>query len=710
MNQYLISTDTGGTFVDIVISDNEGNFFFAKAPSNPKNPPEGILAGIESAAEQLGETVPSILSKTKMVFNGTTVTTNAMLELKGARTGLLTTKGFEDTLSIARVLGRTAGFDESQLLDYRHADPPVQIVPRKWVRGLNERIDAYGNEVVSLSLEEAEQAVDELVKEGVEAIAICLLWSFRNSIHEEKVKELIEQKYPDIYVVASSDLVPIIREFERSNTTAINAYLGPIFHNYADSLQKRLIEENHLKEPLVMQSIGGLATAEEIKKVPITTLLSGPVGGVIASQKLGQLLGEENLITTDMGGTSFDVGLILNGQPVTTPVTVMARQFVAIPTVDIVTVGAGGGSVAWLNEVGTLHVGPESMGAYPGPACYMRGGTLPTVTDADVVLGYIDPDYFLGGKMNISRDKAVTAIKRHIADPMGISVEEAASAIYQIVNARMADLIRNTTVERGNDPRDFSMLAFGGCGPTHCTGYGPDIGVRRMIIPQAATVFSAFGIGQSDIRHSYVQSYPKILRDRYGEVDTSIVPEVQTILNQLTSRAKEQISRDKLNEEGVLLIYSVDLRYRNQIHELVVPLKFSENLKNTDLKQLIIDFQVSYEKQYGHGASSPNSAIELLNLRLDIVAATENQLEIRPLPLEGTDGIQAYLEDKPMYQIDSKSFRDVPVYKAENFKPGNTVVGPALIVSYGTTIPLHNGQQMEMDRYQNLIITVDSIG
>ncbi len=706
MAQYLVSTDTGGTFVDVVVSDSKsGRYYYSKAPSNPKNPPEGIMAGIAAAAEQMGQTLQTILSESKMLFNGTTVTTNAMIERKGAKTGLLITKGFEDTLAIARVLGRTAGLDELQLADYRHADPPAPIVARELIRGITERVDAFGDVLVPMNMQEAEQAADELVEQGAEAIAICLLWSFRNPVHEKALQQLIKTKYPQLFIVSSNELVPIIREFERANTTAINAFLGPVFQRYADGLQERLKQENHLKEPLIMQSIGGLAPANEIHEIPITTLLSGPVGGVIASQKLGRLVGEENLITTDMGGTSFDVGLIISGQPVTTPITVIERQPVAIPTVDVVTVGAGGGSAAWLNEVGSLQVGPESMGAVPGPACYGRGGAIPTVTDADVMLGYIDADHFLGGRMTISKPLAEQAIGEKIAKPMGMSTAEAAAAIYQIVNARMADFIRMATVERGHDPRDFAMLAFGGCGPTHCTGYGPEIGVRRLIVPYSATVFSAFGIGQSDIRHTFVHSYTRILRDKDGAVPIDSLADFESILTDMTVKAKEQLQRDNVPETSAAFQYSADMRYKNQIHELVVPIRHTGASGEPEFRQLIADFQKHYELKYGHGASSSTTMIEMLNLRLDIIASTGVEMPQTKYDVAGSDPGGAFIESKPIYQLHSGRYEKAPVYQAEKLQPGNRIEGPALIVSYGTTIPLHANQRLEVDPYQNYVIT-----
>ncbi|MCL6637557.1 MAG: hydantoinase/oxoprolinase family protein [Alicyclobacillus sp.] len=706
--QYLISTDTGGTFVDLVICDERGEYAYTKVPATPHHPPEGILSGIAELAKWADTDLSTLLADAQMIFNGTTVTTNAMLEGKGARTGLLITKGFEDTLVIARVLGRTAGLEEDRLLDYRHTDPPPPVIPRAWVKGVTERIDADGEVVVPLNLEEARQAVRDLMAAGIEALAVCFLWSFRNPRHEQQVAHMVRTEFPQLHVVASSELVPILREFERANTTAVNAYLRPIFHRYADGLQSRLSAAGYGREPLIMQSIGGLAPAAEIKETPITTLLSGPVGGVMASAKLGEMLGRTHLITTDMGGTSFDVGLVVASQPLKTPMTLIGRQMVAIPTVDIVTVGAGGGSVAWLNEVGALQVGPESMGANPGPACYGKGGTLPTVTDADVVLGYIDPDFFLGGRMRIQRELAEAAIRRKVADPTGMDVVEAAAAVYQIVNARMADLIRMATVERGYDPREFSMLAYGGCGPTHCTGYGPEIGIREVIVPELATVFSAFGIGQSDIRHSYVHSFPFVLRDERGCIDVSRLPDIQAIVQSLTEKAQQQLQREKLTAHQAVFHYSADLRYFNQIHELVVGLQVQAGCQEQTLFRLVEDFKRAYEQKYGHGASSPVTVIELLNLRLEVIVPTGHRMQLKSHPLAGRDPAAAQVGEKPFYSFAEKDFVKVPVFQAERLRPGHEVQGPALLVSFGTTLPLHEGQMLRVDPYRNFILTFAS--
>jgi N-methylhydantoinase A len=706
MDGYVVATDMGGTFVDAVIWDlGARTCHIAKAPTTPGTPAAGILAAVAAAAERAGTTLHHVVSQAALFLNGTTVTTNAMIERKGARTGLLITAGFEDTLAIGNVAARTAGLDEAQLLDYRHAERPPPMVERRLVRGIVERIDAAGSEVVPLDEAQAIATIDELVGHGIAALAICFLWSFRAPAHEQRVKALITERHPHLYVVASSDLMPVLREYERANTTAVNAFLGEVFRAYATGLRDRLRAEACREEPLIMQSVGGLAPAAEIERQPIATLFSGPVGGVIAGAALARDLGERHLITTDMGGTSFDVGIIHDGAPVTAAETVIERQVVAIPTVEIVTVGAGGGSIAKVDDLGLLLVGPESAGSVPGPACYGRGGSVPTVTDADVVLGYIDPDFFLGGGMAISRPRAEAAVGR-IAARMGMEVIEAAAAIYRIVNARMADLIRRATVERGHDPRDFVMAAFGGCGPTHCTGYGPEIGTRRLVVPQAATVFSAFGIGRSDIRHTWVRAVSGLLRDAAGRVVDASLPALQATIGELMALAHAKTADGLITAEHARISLGADIRYRNQVHELPVPLPAGGLSGTAALEAVVRAFEAGYERRYGSGASSARAPIEWVNLRLDLLAPTRTWPDTPPKATARHPLAAAEVGRKPIYDIARGRLREAPVYQAERLQPGHEIDGLALIVSYGTTIPLHEGQSLRVDGFGNLHISV----
>ena len=705
MNRYLISTDTGGTFVDAVIWDlDQRTYSIGKAPTTPEDPPRGIIDAVNAAAEFAGLSATHVFAHAELVCNGTTVTTNAMIERKGAVTGLLTTIGFEDTIAIANVVGRTIGLDEAQLFDYRRAEWPVPIVPRTLVRGVAERVDAHGEVLVALDEAQAKGALDQLVGEGIEALAICLLWSFKRPEHEQRLAALARRHYPKLFVVASCDLIPILREYERANTTAINAFLGRVFQRYASGMRERLHAEGHGGDVLVMQSVGGLAPASEIEQSPVVTLFSGPVGGVIAGRNLGAMIGQRNVITTDMGGTSFDVGLILDGEPLSTQMTVIERQIVAIPTVDIETVGAGGGSIARINDAGLLQVGPRSMGAMPGPACYGRGGTTPTVTDADVVLGYIDPDHFLGGRMKISRSRAEDAIRREVAEPLGMPVVEAAAAIYEIVNARMADLIRRMTVERGHDPRDFVLAAFGGCGPTHSTAYGPDIGVGTVVVPESATAFSALGISQSDLRHSWVHSFNRPLRRADGTLEVELLDELNGILVSLFERGRAQFERDRIDMARGRITWAADLRYKNQVHELLVPMPIAVPLAESDLAGVVKRFDALYDHRYGAGASSATARIEWVNVRVDAIAPTPAATGLAPAPVGAADPSAARIADKPVYNLARRRYESTPLYAAERLHPGHKIEGPAVVLSYGTTIPLHDGQYLVVDAYRNYLI------
>jgi N-methylhydantoinase A len=558
--------------------------------------------------------------------------------------------------------------------------------------------------LVPLDEAQAKKALEELVAAGIQALAICLLWSFKHPEHEARLVALARRHYPDLFVVASSELIPILREYERANTTAINAFLGRVFQRYASGMRERLQGEGHGGDPLVMQSVGGLAPASEIEKLPIVTLFSGPVGGVIAGRSLGAMIGERNVITTDMGGTSFDVGLILDGEPLSTQKTVIERQIVAIPTVDIETVGAGGGSIARINESGLLQVGPRSMGAMPGPACYGRGGQTPTVTDADVVLGYIDAEHFLGGRMKISRERAEEAIRKDIAEPLGMSVVEAAAAIYDIVNARMADLIRRMTVERGHDPRDFVLAAFGGCGPTHSTAYGPDIGVGTVVVPESATAFSALGISQSDLRHSWVHSFNRPLRRADGTLELDSLDELNRILVSLFERAHAQFERDRIEAGRGRIAWSADLRYKNQVHELLVTMPIAVPLAPEALGEVVRRFESVYDRRYGAGASSPTARIEWVNVRVDALAPTRAATRLEPEPLGPDDAAAAKIGERPAFNLARRRYQSTPLYAAERLCPGHRVAGPAVILSYGTTVPLHDGQQLVVDAYRNYLI------
>ena len=535
--KYLISVDTGGTFTDVVILDEKGETYIGKAPSTPSDFSEGILSAVGNAREKVGIVESELYQNAQLLCHGTTVATNALLQSTGARVGLLITQGFEDTLTFGRMIARTYGLTEREATNFQKQQPPATVVPPALTRGVRERIDYKGEIICPIELADTQQKIAELVAQGIDAIAVCLLWSFKNPVHEQMIKEMVQRHWPGLYITLSSDLVPIIREYERANTTAINCFVGPVLSDYIEMLENRLEEKGFRNQLLIMQTVGGLSPAGIVAKAAVTTLYSGPAGGVLGAQKLGETLGKGNIITTDMGGTSFDVGLLVDGMPKSEGASIIGKFVTLVPGIEVVSIGAGGGSIAWIDDPPALRVGPQSAGAEPGPACYGAGGELPTVTDVDVVLGYIDPDNFLGGRVKLDYQKAWEAIRIHVAEKLRMSVIEAAQGIYDVVNAHMADLIRKVSIERGYDPRDFDIFAFGGAAGAHCIDYASDVEAKNIIIPNLQAIFSAFGIAKCDIRHFYAQSQYIVIEPNGDKIDMATV---NSTFRELSEQAKEQ--------------------------------------------------------------------------------------------------------------------------------------------------------------------------
>ena len=629
-----------------------------------------------------------------------------MIQRTGAKTGMILTHGFEDTLIIGWVRSRWVGLDETALADFKNVERPAPVVPTSLIRGVSERIDCFGKVMVPLDLSEAEKAIDELVSAGIESLAVCLLWSFKNPEHEAAIATLARRKYPSLYVVASSQLVQSMGEYERANTAAVDAYLGPTLNKYLGNINASLNASGYGGELLVMQSIGGLAPASGLTQAAVTTLQSGPAGGVIAAQKLGELIGEPNVITADMGGTTFDVGIVVDGRPQTAKTSVMARNLLLVPAIEAISIGAGGGSIAWLDAAKALHVGPRSQGARPGPTCYGRGGTLPTVTDADVVLGYINPNRFLGGGLQLRADLAHEAVKTHIATPLGISVEAAAQAIYDIVNAHMADLVRSVTVGRGFDPRDFTIMAFGGCGPTHCTGFGPDCQPRRIIVPPAATVLSALGIAQSDIKHFYVRSFVRRI-DSEADARAELAREIDGHFEELVALTNAQFERENIPPERRTFVRNVDIRYRKQVHELTIPVTASGRMDDAALIAVVDDFVRTYERTYGAGSSIGKSGLEVVTLRVDGIAKIPRDHNTARAKRGSPSPASASLGRRQVWWKEYDGFRDTAAFQLEKLAYGNVVEGPAIIEAYGTSIPLHPEQRAQVDEWFNLVIDID---
>src|SRR5271154_3956453 len=503
MGSYLVGVDIGGTFTDCVVIDEAGTVTTSKSPSTPDNFARGMIDAIAAAAESLGLAPHMLYRDTALLSHGTTVGTNAVVQKRGAKVGLITTRGHNDVIHIMRGSRGVSSRDLRQVVHFPDSSKPAPLVPKRLIEGVSERVDCFGKVVVPLNEVEAEAAIERLLAQNVESIAICFLWSFLYPDHERRVRDMALKMKPGLFVTCSADLVPKWGEYERTTATAINAYIGPLASGYLKSLDGQLQGLGY-KQPLqITQCGGGTISVEKAVAAPLLTLDSGPVSGVTGSLYLGQAMGYPDIITTDMGGTSFDVGIISAGKPAFSFSSNVNQYEYFIPKVDIQAIGAGGGSLVRIDEkTKSIRVGPESAGAVPGPVCYGRGGTVPTVTDADVVLGYIDPDAFAGGKMKLDKKKADAAIEA-MGKRLGMTALECAAGIDKIVEFQMADIIRKMTVGKGFDPRDFVLFAFGGAGPVHAGVFSRELGVKKGVVPQreTASTWCAFGAASADVLH-----------------------------------------------------------------------------------------------------------------------------------------------------------------------------------------------------------------
>jgi N-methylhydantoinase A len=684
---FTVGIDIGGTFTDTVVVDDTGAIRSYKSPTTPADLLEGVLSNLREAAADAGLELDAFLAEVERVAHGTTAATNAFIERRGAKVALLTTRGFEDTIFMQRMLGMTAGLTPSELTDYSLRSVPEPLAPRRLVFGIRERVDWSGAEIGRLREDDVRAAAGTLREEGVEAVAVSYLWSFKNSEHERRTGEILAEELPGVYVTLSSTLVPRLGEYERTATTLVNAYLGPRIAAYTATLEERLGARVFL-----LDSSGGVMTPEQAGRAPVRLLLSGPSGGVTASRELGALLGHENVITFDMGGTSTDVGLIVGGEALQRHETEAEKYHLLLPMVDVRAIGAGGGSLARVEDGGYLRVGPESAGADPGPACYGRGGARPTVTDADLVLGILDPDTFLGGRIRLDVDAAREALRREVAEPLGLSVEEAAAGVKRIVDTRMADLLRTVTIERGYDPREFVLHAFGGAGATHAPAFALDV-VDTVLVPASQSVHSALGAASSDVSITAELAVPMRLSRAGGAADAD-PEEVERVFRDL-----ERWASVGLAEQGVLevqreLARLVEVRFTRQTKALPVPFRGS-------VERLLEDFLARYAQRYGAEAVPDTAGFELVTF---VVAATGRLPRPQPVRRAAGSGEAGPRSHRRAYDAATGAFADTPVYDGASLAPGNRLEGPAIVEYPGTTVALPSGQAARVDELSNIEI------
>jgi N-methylhydantoinase A len=672
----VVGIDIGGTFTDTVVIDAEGAVTSYKTPTTPAALLDGLETNLREAAG--GGGLEAFLGEVERIAHGTTAATNAFLERQGARAALLTTRGFEDTIFMQRQLGMTAGLSPTELTDYSLRRVPEPLAPRELVFGIRERVDYRGDVMAPLREEDVLAAAAEIRAAGVEAVAICFLWSFQNPDHERRAAEILAAELPEIYVSVSSALTPRLGEYERTATTLVNAYLGPPIKRYTDALEGRLGAANLL----LLDSGGSVMTAAEAGRAPARLLLSGPSGGVTASHFLGQVLGHRNVITFDMGGTSTDVGMIVDGQALGRVETEIGKYHLLLPMVDVSAIGAGGGSVARVEEGGYLRVGPQSAGAVPGPACYAAGGELPTVTDADLLLGILDPEAFLGGRMTLDVEAAREAVRVHVADPLGVSVPEAAAGIKRIVDGRMGDLLRTVTLERGHDPREFTLYAYGGAGPAHAPAFALEL-VDAVLVPATQSVHSALGAASSDIALRTELSSPmRVARDSLGaEVDAG---ELESIFSELERSARAQLGAQGVPPERQSLTRVVEVRFVRQTKALEVGYAGSP-------ETLIEDFLRIYARRYGETAVPETAGFELVTFVV-LARGTLRRPALRRSPTRAGGGAAAHAQ-RSVYDPLLAKFVPTPVYRGEDLRAGDAVDGPAVIQYATTTLALCSGQR-----------------
>jgi N-methylhydantoinase A len=662
---WRIGIDVGGTFTDLVAIDDGGTATLAKVPSTPDDPSEGVLAGLAALADRLGRDRAGLLAETARIVHGTTVATNALIERKGARTGMLTTAGHRDVVEMREGLK-----DDRYNL---RLPPPEQLVPRRLRLGVAERVRADGRIETPLDPASLAAALDTLRRERVEAVAVCYLHSWRDPAHERETAAAIARALPGAYVSLSSEVLPQIKEFERFSTTVVNAYVGPVLSRYLARLQDRLREAGYRGPTLIIQSHGGVAPLAEAGRLAAGAVLSGPAGGVAGSAYAAKLAGIGDLIPFDMGGTSTDICLVVDGAPNLVADRKIGGHRIALNSLDIASIGAGGGSIARVDAGGILHVGPESAGAAPGPAAYGQGGTAATVTDANLVLGYLDPDNFLGGARRLDTAAAAAAIDR-IAAALGISRLAAAAGIHRIVNLNMAEGVRLVSIRRGVDPRRFALFAFGGAAGLHATDVARQLGLTRVVVPRVAAVLSAWGMLATDLRFETARSH-------VGDTGALDGTAVKRLFDELEAEGRARLARSF--DGTVTASRAADMRYGEQVFEIAVPLDAVDWGAADPLPQIAAAFHRRHEALYTY--SLPEQEPVLVNARV----AVSGRLET--LPQEPSLAAAPPQPPRARRRIHLGDWIDAPVYEFDRLSRGQTIAGPAIVESAMTTVLLRPG-------------------
>jgi len=685
MHKYFVGIDVGGTFSDVVVVDTEGNITTEKATTTPDDPTKGMLHALTKVSNKLDISLDELLLETARFVYGSTIALNTLVEKKGAKTAFITTKGFKDTLVMRRTW-------RENMYDLR-AKFPEPLIPRNLIFELNERVDRDGKIIEPISEEEVNEIATQLERAGIESVGVSLIFAFRNPGNEQKLVWALQRRLPNLLISSSSDLCPEIRDYERASTVAVNAYLQPRVNAHLKQLSDQLAAKSLEIAPQIMQSNGGVIDAQEAAQRAVNLLLSGPAGGVIGGVLLNELLNEPQLIAFDMGGTSCDLSLIYAGKPIGSTYLSQQTRFtgwdIITPFIDIHSIGSGGGSLAWLDKANGLHLGPQSAGAEPGPVCYGKGGTTPTVTDANLVLGYLNPTFFLGGTISLDQALATEALEQ-MAAVLNLTSTDLASGLFQMANEQIINAIQVITLQKGYDPQAFTLLCFGGAGALHAPAVAAQMGIQKVIVPRQASTYSAMGLLGSDIQLDFVRSPFTLLKDS----DQSALEEIFQDMERL---AAQELAKSGVIPEQMSFQRQADMRYLGQSHEIRVSLV----RQGCDLASLQQAYEAQYKEIYGYLNELAN--IQLVNLRLSALGLTiKPQLKMEePSFLAIKDCLKA---ERKAYFKEANDYLVVPVYNGGLLAYGHKFEGPGIIELDDTTIVIRPQQTLTIDSHGNFVI------
>lgn len=684
---YRLGIDAGGTFTDFVLADKSGNIKIYKTPSTPDDPIKAIEDGLKIISEDLEINPSDIISQSDLCINGTTVGLNALIQHKGSPVGLICTEGHEDSIEI-RLGHKEDGYRYDP--DY---PPAVMLSPRFLRKGIRERILSNGKVKISINEDDVREACKIFVDEGVNSIAISFIWSVLNPSHEIIAEKIVREMMPNAFITVGSRLYPQIREYTRTSTAVTNAYLSPTLKSYVSAINEYFISLGGENNVRYFQSNGGLATGEVMTDRSVYAINSGPASAPIAGLSIANPFKYKNVITVDMGGTSFDITLTKGGSTNLNKNVDFLRYRIGVPMIHVETLGAGGGSIAWIDEMGLLQVGPQSAGANPGPACYSKGGEKPTVSDANLVLGYLNPDGLIGGKLPLNYENAFSSIEKNIAKPLGMEVEKAAYGIFTIVNSNMVNGIRRVTVERGYDPRDFVLVAGGGATGAHITALAKEMGIDTVIVSKLSSGLCAYGQIISDVKYNYMATIPTRLDS------IKAAEKINKTFKEIESKGIEHLNKDGFEEKKINTYRSLEMRYVGQIHECTVNIDFFEITEET-LQNIKEAFHNRHEELYTY--SEKDSPVELVNIESTIYGRID-----RPnySELENKGQINDALKiSRNLIFSEKGNVLKTPVYDGNKLSPGNLIDGPAVVEEDTTTLVIESGWFLELHKSGTYII------